>query len=193
MRYTMTPCPSCHRHVALDELACPFCGAAITPAAPRPIIAVGRLTRSAVFAGASLASACFIERAPPQQTPPPGQADNSRSAASVGTIHGVVSNVATGQPVEQIWIQITPNPYHAEDHARNKDVMTDGRGAYTIELPPGNYRLSVRNGHPRQPPSDRLLTLQAGESLTADFTITIAPPAPVPMPYGAPPSRRRVV
>ncbi|HSD87984.1 MAG TPA: carboxypeptidase-like regulatory domain-containing protein [Kofleriaceae bacterium] len=194
----MTPCTSCHRHVAIDEPACPFCGVAITPAAPRPIIAVARLTRSAVFAGASLASGCFIERAPPpaappqEQAPPPVRADNSRSAPSIGTIRGVVSSIATGQPVEQIWIQITPNPYHAEDHARNKDVMTDGRGAYTIDLPPGNYRLSVRNGDRRQPPPDRLVTLRTGESLNVDFTITVAPPAAVPMPYGAPPRRRRL-
>jgi hypothetical protein len=104
----------------------------------------------------------------------------------------VVINAATGQPVDQSWIQITPNPYHAEDHARNKDAYTDSRGTYAIELPPGNYRLSVRNANPRQPPADALLTLHAGESLTADFRITVAPPAPIPMPYGAPPSRRRV-
>lgn len=196
----MTPCTSCRRHVAIDEPACPFCGVAITPAPPRPIIAVARLTRSAVFAGASLASGCFVDRAPPPATPPQEQApppargdhDHARSGASIGTIHGVVSNVATGQPVGQIWIQITPDPYHAEDHARNKDAITDDRGSYAIELPPGNYRLSVRNAHPRQPPPDRLITLRSGESLSVDFTITIAPPAAMPMPYGAPPRRRRL-
>jgi hypothetical protein len=115
-----------------------------------------------------------------------------RSNASTGKIHGVVTNVATGQPVDQIWIQITPNPYHAEDHARNKDVYTDARGAYAIDLPPGNYRLSVRNSDPNRRPQDRLLTLSAGDSLTADFAIAVAPPGPMPMPYGAPPHRRRI-
>jgi len=119
--------------------------------------------------------------------------DDARSGAAIGTIRGVVSNVATGQPAGQIWIQITPNPYHAEDRARNKDVFTDGRGTYAIDLPPGNYRLSVRNGDPRQPPPDRFITLRSGESSSVDFTITVAPPAAVPMPYGAPPRRRRLV
>jgi hypothetical protein len=114
-----------------------------------------------------------------------------RARSNAGAIHGVVSNIATGQPVEQIWIQITPNPYHAEDHARNKDVYTDARGAYAIDLPPGNYRLSVRNSDPNRRPQDRLITLKTGDSLTIDFSITIAPPPPMPMPYGAPPRRDR--
>jgi len=111
----------------------------------------------------------------------------------MGAIRGVVTNAANGQPVDQTWIQITPNPYHAEDHARNKDIYTDARGAYVIELPPGNYRLSVRSADPTHPPTDHLLTLRIGESLTADFSITVAPPMPSPMPYGAPPARRRLV
>jgi hypothetical protein len=184
----------CRRHVAGGELTCPFCGSAIAPVPSRPVIAVARLTRSAVFAGASLASGCFTGEAPPA-TPrdPPAQPVRSRSDATTGTITGVVSNVATGKPVAQSWIQITPNPYHAEDHARNKDVYSDARGSYAIDLPPGNYRVSVRNGDPRKPPPERLLTLRTGDSLRVDFTIAIAPPGPMPMPYGAPPRRTRVV
>jgi hypothetical protein len=194
----MTPCPTCRRHVVLAETACPFCGAAITPVPQRPIIAVSRLTRSAVFAGASLASSCYVDKTPPPTTPaqeqaPPRVRDHSHASASMGAIHGVVTNAANGQPVAQTWIQITPNPYHAEDHDRNKDVYTDARGAYAIELPPGNYRLSVRSADPANRPTDHLLTLRIGESLTADFSITVAPPMPLPMPYGAPPARRRLV
>src|SRR4051794_15196866 len=121
----MTPCTSCRRHVALDERVCPFCGAAVTPAAPRPMIAVSRLTRSAVFAGASLASGCWVDKSPPPTTPPAtsqGHVDVDNTPRSTGTIHGVVTNAATGRPVEWSSIQITPNPYHAEDHERNKDA-----------------------------------------------------------------------
>jgi hypothetical protein len=61
----LSPCPSCHRHVRVEETVCPFCEAALperarvgvrTTPAPR-----GRLSRTALFAaGATLmgAAAC---------------------------------------------------------------------------------------------------------------------------------------
>jgi hypothetical protein len=51
----------------------------------------------------------------------------------------------------------------------------------------------VRNADPRKPTPDRFVTLRQGESLSVDFAIAIAPPGPMPMPYGAPPARRRLV
>src|SRR3954467_8631752 len=61
---TLTPCPSCNRHVRVGDVACPFCGAAVavapSPAASGPGLR-GRLGRAALFAaGATLMglSAC---------------------------------------------------------------------------------------------------------------------------------------
>ncbi len=185
----MTPCPSCRRHVR--ENTCPFCGAAVTPVA-RPIVAVGRLTRSAVFAGASLASGCWVDKAPPPTTPTP-PVHHHTSSTSVGTVRGVVTDATTGQPVNQAWIQITPNPYNAEDHDRNKDATTDANGRYSVELPPGDYRVAVQSADRARPRPEHLVTLQAGDSLNVDFQIGVPPTPPMPMPYGAPPARRRVV
>ena len=186
----MTPCPRCRRHVR--ESTCPFCGAAIMPVASRPIIAVGRLTRSAVFAGASLASGCWVDKAPPPTTPTT-PVKQTPSNASRGTVRGVVIDAATGRPVNQAWIQITPNPYNAEDHDRNKDATTDVDGRYTVELPPGDYRVAVQSADRAQPRPEHLVTVQAGDSLSVDFQIALPPTPPMPMPYGAPPARRRVV
>jgi hypothetical protein len=55
---TLTPCPSCSRHVRVSDAACPFCGATVTVAPPGPAPAPGlrgRLGRAALFAaGATL-------------------------------------------------------------------------------------------------------------------------------------------
>jgi hypothetical protein len=59
----LSPCPSCNRHVRVEETACPFCNGAL-PARPRdqmPATARPRLSRAALFtAGATLlgAAAC---------------------------------------------------------------------------------------------------------------------------------------
>ena len=51
----LAPCPSCHRHVRIDETACPFCATALSPGEPRTLRR-GRFSRAAVFAGAALVS-----------------------------------------------------------------------------------------------------------------------------------------
>ena len=59
----LSPCPSCHRHVRVEETVCPFCSAALPErAGPETITAPrARLSRAALFAaGATLlgAAAC---------------------------------------------------------------------------------------------------------------------------------------
>jgi len=54
---TLTPCPSCNRHVRVGDATCPFCGTAVTvaPAAASAPVLRGRLGRAALFAaGATL-------------------------------------------------------------------------------------------------------------------------------------------
>jgi hypothetical protein len=61
---TLTPCPSCNRHVRVGDAACPFCGSAVAVAPAAAASAAGprgRLGRAALFAaGATLLgmSAC---------------------------------------------------------------------------------------------------------------------------------------
>jgi hypothetical protein len=77
----LRPCPECRRHVRIDESACPFCAAALAPAAPASL-PVGRLTRAAVFtAGAALAAGagCGGKTAPAQDP-----IDNTATAIDAG-------------------------------------------------------------------------------------------------------------
>lgn len=55
----LSPCAQCRRHVRADEATCPFCGSEVTTAEPVPSRPALRLTRAALFAGATLlAPAC---------------------------------------------------------------------------------------------------------------------------------------
>src|SRR5690606_7068696 len=68
---TLVPCVGCRRHVAQGASTCPFCGEAL-PAdreVPPPRRAAGRLSRAAVFAGATLAG-CYTSASNPQPPPP---------------------------------------------------------------------------------------------------------------------------
>jgi hypothetical protein len=58
----LTPCAQCHRHVAITETTCPFCGEAREPTPPRPST-FGRMSRAAVFAGAALATTACGKKA----------------------------------------------------------------------------------------------------------------------------------
>ena len=54
----LRPCPACARHVAVHEVACPFCATTLPPGAARNVALRGRLTRAAVFGAALAAGAC---------------------------------------------------------------------------------------------------------------------------------------
>jgi hypothetical protein len=76
----LRPCPECRRHARADESACPFCAAALAPAAPVSM-PVGRLTRAAVFtAGAAIAGAACGGKTAPAQDP----IDNTATAIDAG-------------------------------------------------------------------------------------------------------------
>jgi len=71
----LQPCTACRRHVAITEVACPFCRASLGEgeARPRPL---GRLSRAAVFASATLAAAaCGGKTKPEPNTNPARTAD----------------------------------------------------------------------------------------------------------------------
>ena len=58
---SLAACPSCARHVRINESRCPFCSVGLEGAfanRPSPLAAVGRLSRAALFAlGATAAAA----------------------------------------------------------------------------------------------------------------------------------------
>lgn len=68
----LAPCPSCRRHVTIDERTCPFCERPLPPLRAQHLALVGRVSRAAVF-GAALA-ACSGDKQPPAPAqPPPAQ------------------------------------------------------------------------------------------------------------------------
>lgn len=84
----MTPlaaCPSCSRHVRIDEARCPFCAAELEGAfadRPAPRAIVGRLSRAAIFAiGTSAAATGTII----------GCSDDSDTGGSVMALYGAPS------------------------------------------------------------------------------------------------------
>ena len=81
----LRPCTSCDRHVAIDEATCPFCAAALAPAAPRPRPR-GRLSRAALFASATLATAaaCGGGKAKPVESTGAGGDTSGPAAVDAG-------------------------------------------------------------------------------------------------------------
>ena len=195
----LRPCPACRRHVA-DEVACPFCGATRAPAAPHRIPA-GRLSRAAVFASATLAG-CWSGSPGPKQVDhqavePPDPADHHDatpvdhgppSAAGTGRVEGMISD-ARG-PV--VGIEVTLD---AEGGPRT--TRTDARGRYAFhDVAVGSATIEVRtSSNPRHSPMMAGVTVTDGGVAVSNLVVSYpgANPSNIPMPYGAPPARRRVV
>ena len=74
----LRPCSQCRRHVTVDERVCPFCETTL-PATSPPQPLFGRLSRAAVFTGATLASAAACggkkKQEPTTTDPPVAQTD----------------------------------------------------------------------------------------------------------------------
>lgn len=73
------------------------------------------------------------------------------------------------------------------------EATTTGKGTYVFgKMPAGTYVLEIEGAaSPHSSPHTESVTLQGGESLKLD--LTLYPPRPCCMPYGAPPARRRTV
>ena len=109
MAPTLTPCPSCDRHVRADEARCAFCGAEL---AAKPAGATGRrlagpLTRAALFAGATALAAASSACGPRTDNdeniaqpygapPPPPEPEGTEGDEQTGSGEG--SGDETGDP-----------------------------------------------------------------------------------------------
>lgn len=205
---TLRACRECRRHFG-TEPACPFCGTLVERRAAR-IGAPARMSRAAIFAALS---GCYTSSPPPQGPPPPPPPphedqgpqqfatppdtrppDETAPVASArGRIEGVVTASDGSGPMQQLHVQLssTEQPPRIAQRA----TTTDASGHYAFDqLPPGQYLLEVgyRN-HPRRPPPQRRITLAQDATQKVDVSYYIAPHSNVPMPYGAPPARRRIV
>ena len=101
---SLTPCPSCSRHVRRHEAACPFCGAAISLEGASPRRApVERLGRAAIFTfGAAIATsgaACTGSVVPMYGAPIDAASGvDAASGADTGTVLDD-SGTDAGQPM----------------------------------------------------------------------------------------------
>lgn len=172
------------------------------PAAPAPSTPK-RLTRAAIFASTALAvPACWSSSARSsarKETP----VDNTRQgndepaddvpppAAGTGTLIISVVDSKTGNAVPGRWVRLVGGQSPA-----NQQVATDANGNATFaNVPPGRYQVESHDGHPRHSPSVLSVVINADETSQEILTVYIQPynPHNVPMPYGSPPARRRVV
>jgi len=198
-RGMLRPCPGCRRHVAAEP-ACPFCGVKLPPLEPPRATVHGRFSRAAVFAGATLAG-CWTgkgdapvapveHRDTPIDQPHTDVPKDPTVVRTPGTIEGIVTNQATGLPIAGAVIEL-------QSHATNKSrsAVTDGNGHYAfLDVEPGDYDLiGMRSNNPRRAPQQSALTVGDGAQLHRDLKLYIQPVSNIPMPYGAPPARRRVV
>jgi hypothetical protein len=227
----LRPCPACQRHVTLAEPRCPFCAAALAPEAPREIPR-GRRSRAAVFATATLATACAKPAPPVDQHPVVTSAPDAAALASpaspdaaplpppvdaviaaipaipdasvpapspapapapkVGTcvINGVVTNSRNGKPAARLPVELA----WADGSQPERQTATDDLGRYTFaKLPATAFIVKFGYERPRSRPAQATVTLRPREIKQVDRAVYIPEPSNVPMPYGAPPARRRTV
>ena len=184
-------CVQCRRHVGVSEILCPFCNAELVAAAPRPQRSATRLGRAAIFAGATVASACWTSSSAKDthDTIEHKQVVTQPGPVPPGTIRGVVRD-GNGASIPNYEVAL-----QAESGAIVQGT-TDANGEFEFRgLEPGNYTVMGQKNHPRQGAPMAPVTLHPEQGERVDL---VAYPEPVDQgpcckPYGAPPARRRIV
>jgi len=212
-------CSQCRRHFAAEP-ACPFCGAPARAPLPPRVLPAGRRSRAAVFAGGLLAG-CYTSNPPPRygdgpapptaaqpQPPPPSpppvdeHATGSQQLAdpaaalpppvATGTIEGLVTEVGSSAPLANVTVRVRAVAHRQGMPPAMRATQTDGNGRYSFaRLPAGDYVLTIGTG--RYQTIERRVTLQPNKVETVDAATDRYVPTNMPMPYGAPPARTRVV
>jgi hypothetical protein len=188
------PCTTCQRHVVVGAQSCPFCNAKLD--AP-PVLVVratgGRLSRAAIFAGVTLGG-CWTSTTPstPATTPVEEQRSDQQHAASTGSIRGVVRIEAGGNRAPHVEVTL-----RLADGSK-RTTKSDERGEYHFDdVPAGRHLVSVKALDKAKGSANGTLDFDAmvvGGPAQINVFLDLRPiPAPVKMPYGAPPVRRRVV
>ena len=163
---------------------------------------IGAFSRAAVFAGLALASpACWTGGNQPatsttqttqtSQTTADGTGSPEGNKPDVTTarVEGIVTNSRTGQVLVGYAVAIRPTKA-----AATQATATDANGHYAFaKLPAGDYQLQFGQPMPRRPPTVVGVTLHVGEAKRHDQAVFIPEPSNIPMPYGAPPARERIV
>jgi hypothetical protein len=106
---------------------------------------------------------------------------------ATATLHGRVSIARTGEALAS-WTVIITGPGR-----QPVTVQTNDRGRYRVILPPGDYSVQLATNHPRRSGPIRAVTLKDRSNVRLDLALDLPEPSAVPMPYGAPPARGRIV
>jgi len=195
----------CRRH--FGEATCPFCGGepSIVPNVAR---ATGRLSRAAVFAGALVMPGCKSDSPPADkvaQVPVPAATDAAPiappiDAAAVDAAEPpadavpAAPGVITGKAIfmEEGFARLVVT-LRGPDGTTTK-TKTDASGRYTFnDVAPGEYTVEWLNGPPPRPLKKKRATVTAGGTIKINLGVDYDPFHPLPMPYGAPPARMRLV
>jgi uncharacterized protein YfaS (alpha-2-macroglobulin family) len=109
----------------------------------------------------------------------------------VGHLEGTLTDLGRGTPVANMQIQLVRND------GKQLSTTTDQTGHYVFDdVEPGDYRIEWDiNNNPRHSPRVLRTTIAAGAQVTLDLTVSYPTyqQHTVPMPYGAPPARNRIV
>lgn len=194
-------CEGCGRHVRSEETRCPFCGGARNATvALEPVFR--RVSRAAVFAGAAVVGGCWSSSKPAEEPPafrvtetPPDPTEEKAPPPDegTGTITGVVLDQDTQQPRPNLVVAI----YRVRDEGQGPlaTTTTDANGKYEFPtVKAGPYTVTVYIG---PTPYRKAAVVKGGATvMVAIHVMPVAQrrvPDPIAAPYGAPPSRRRVV
>ena len=179
---------------------------------PRPVLG-GRLSRAAVFAGATLAGCAnpppaqhaspppdehqvqHVEQREPDPPPPPGDGGFAKPPVGTAKIIGVLTN-PTGVPIPNVRVML-----HCTGVSKEGATGADGTFEFR-DLQAGDYHVSFQqqSNHPRhQPPRGPTTKVTVADGATEHVKVVTTPyvvpvdRGPCCKPYGAPPARRRVV
>jgi len=185
------PCNVCRRHVANNATCCPFCSAPLDRPPRRSISGLaGSAARAAVFA--SLAASCggrteAVEHAKLDDRPGvTAPVANEVVPQMTSSIRGTVTNKLTGEPLQYVYIELRNR------QTRIASTKTSASGEYHFDdVAAGQYALVFDDNN--APPTERAVVVHRDRPAQLDIALPRYARTNQPMPYGAPPARRRVV
>ncbi len=182
----LQPCDCCRRHIDRHAAVCPFCAAVVISAPPRAMLA-GRLSRAVLFASATLVG---CDQGAKPVAPASGSAA-IKAPTTTWRLHGVVKD-SQGTPLAGATLHMTLEGQPTIEQPAPITAIADAKGRYQVEgATAGRYNVSISwSGDRGNAYTSEIVAVVIGTDHTWNATMDPSVPA---MPYGAPPSRRRVV